>query len=88
MDAIRLRNPFGVCLNPFGFVLGSVLGSVLGFVWGQFGVRLGSVWAWTDLEALLGPTLAPWWAHAGPLLGAVGRLGSFLAVHEVIWKRS
>ena len=30
---------------------------------------------WTDLGAFLDPMLGPCWAHVGPMLEAVGRLG-------------
>ena len=43
---------------------------------------------WTDLGAFLDPMLAPCWAHVGPMLEAVGRLGASWSVLGAIWSLS
>ena len=75
--------------GPFWKQIGVRLGSILGTIWGQFGVH-GEIWQGLELQTpsgpdfwllgpilglFLGPMLGPCWAHVGPMLALVGRLG-------------
>ena len=97
MDAIwraiweSISGPFGVCLRPFelrsGFVLGSVWEPV--GVWQRFELVILSGLHFDSLWTELGPPLG---IHvgllAGPMLEAMRRLWSFLAVLGAIWRQS
>ena len=97
-DGCNSEVDFGVqCLHLFGFVLAR-FGVRLGPFGSMWAVGQQSEMVtpsgkqfdpfWTDLRASLGPMLALCWAHACPMLEAVRRLGSFLAVLGAIWRRS